>query len=329
MELVYGIDDKIPMNSVVTIGSFDGIHLGHKRIIAFMKRLAQQIQGTSCLITFHPHPRKLLYHDGLVHSLSSINEKSKLLSCLGLDKIYLLNFTKELSGMTAETFFQKIIYDCFKPVHFLMGYDHAFGKARKGDFKFMESKALRHGFGLTRVAQKVIGGKSVSSSRIRYALRVGELDVAHRLLGRCYSFRGIVVEGMARGKDLGFPTANIKLDDEDKILPPDGVYEILVYIPKENFKYRGLLNIGNNPTFENVDKSVEAHILDFNRNIYGETIECYFISHIRDEIKFSSRDELVNQIKRDVKSVQNKKETNCSSLPDEHLPIVIHGSKYR
>jgi riboflavin kinase/FMN adenylyltransferase len=329
MESYRGLVEQIPRNSVVTVGSFDGMHLGHRRIISFMGRLARQINGTSCLITFDPHPRKLIYHDSLVHCLASITEKTKQLTALGLDKMFLLRFSKELSQMTAEEFFQKIIMDHFRPVHFVMGYDHAFGKARKGDFGFMEAKSLRYGFGLSRVTPKVVGGKPASSSRIRYAIRVGELDEAHKLLGRRYSFRGTVGRGQARGKELGFPTANIELDDPDKILPPDGVYEIMIYRPKTEKIHRGLLNIGNNPTFENAQRSVEAYILDFHEEIYGEHLECHFISFVRAEIKFPSVKELVDQIKKDVELVQKKSGIHFEPLRDSIIREFREGEVFK
>lgn len=320
--------DFCPERSVVTIGTFDGVHLGHRRILFALRRLARQLNSDMGVITFYPHPRKALYQDSNVHNLTSLNEKIKLFRKLGVEHLMLLHFTPELSGLSAKGFLQEIIMERMRPAHIVMGYDHAFGKGRKGDFAFMEQKSLRYGFGLSRVGPREIAGKPVSSSRLRYVLSQGSLKWGHRLLGRRYSLRGRVVRGEGRGGDLGFPTANLELDDSDKLLPPDGVYDAITYFPKEAQSYRSLVNIGDNPTFAGGKRIVESHILSFAGDIYGRTVEIILLDYLRSEIRFHSVEELVEQMKCDRAQVQERPFVETNALPDSWLKgIRLHLSQ--
>ncbi len=315
---VFSAKDK----RVLTIGTFDGIHLGHRRILYMMRRIARKSGAKVCVITFYPHPRKLLYENSNVSTITSFTEKIKLLAKLRVDQVMLLHFTPELAALTADEFFARFIVGENQPMHVVMGYDHAFGKGRKGDFAFMEQKALRYGFGLSHVGPREIGGKPVSSSRIRYLLSQGNLDWSHRLLGRRYSMRGVVVAGAGRGKSLGFATANLRPDLDDKLIPRDGVYEAVVYLPKQKAMYSSVVNIGNNPTFNGMDRSIEAHILDFDQDIYDETIELIFLRFVRHEIRFSSIEKLRDQIQKDIALVNKSHISRIHPISDSILSMV-------
>ncbi len=283
--------------TVLTLGTFDGIHLGHKKIIEGVLEKASQIGGRSFLITFDPHPRTIVSKTG-VRLLNTLPEKLEILNGLSVENVLVLNFTKEFSQLDSETFIKDYIVDKIGLMEMIIGYDHHFGKGRGGDEYTLRELGKKYGFGVTKVDAVYVDGISVSSTKIRNALVNGEVQLASSLLGSYYSFTGTVIKGDGRGRTLGFPTANIKLNDENKLLPAIGIYAVEVII--ENKKYYGLLSIGRRPTFY-IDGLVttEVYILDFDSDIYGKQVTVNMVERIRGEERFSSTEELIAHMNKD------------------------------
>ncbi len=295
--------DNKAKDSVVTIGTFDGVHIGHKVIIEKLKAKAKELKCESVIITFSPHPRTVVNKGNGVFLLTTLEEKKELIKNLDVDKLYIIKFTKEFSKKTYQEFLTETIIKQNKAKHIIIGYDHKFGKDRAGDKTNLMELAKENNIDITIVNPQEVNGMVVSSTKIRDALLNGNLELANTLLGRNYKLNGTVVEGSKRGRTLGFPTANIELSDPNKLLPQNGVYFVKVYL--NNQKYFGILNIGLRPTFNNrIEPIAEVHILDFNENIYGKEISIEFVKRLRDEIKFDSKNELITQIKKDIKKVK-------------------------
>ncbi|MFW5771219.1 MAG: bifunctional riboflavin kinase/FAD synthetase [Spirochaetota bacterium] len=300
MTVYYNLQpDEIDFNNpVVTIGSFDGVHLGHRKIFSRVSEIARQKNGEAIVITFTTHPRKILTPQTPPRILTTAREKIRAIENCGMDHIVMLPFTRELAKLSAHDFLHNIVFYNFGKSHIVIGYDHAFGHNREGNFEFLTQASQREGFDVTRVDPMDMGSKPVSSSWIRTEIEDGNVEEANRLLGREYSVSGMVVEGVGRGRTIGFPTANIVPDDEDKVIPRDGVYAVKVDM-EGGQTHDGMLNIGTNPTFSNLERSIEVHILDFTQDIYKQVIFIRFVKRIRDEIKFSSVDDLMTQLKKD------------------------------
>lgn len=300
MTVYYNLQpDEIDFNNpVVTIGSFDGVHMGHKKIFSRVSEIAREKDGEAIVITFTTHPRKILTPHTPPRILTTAREKIRVIENCGMDHIVMLPFTRELAKLSAQDFLHNIVFYNFGKSHIVIGYDHAFGHNREGNFEFLTQASQREGFEVTRVDPMDMGSKPVSSSWIRTEIEDGNVEEAARLLGREYSVSGMVVEGVGRGRTIGFPTANIVPDDEDKVIPRDGVYAVMVDM-EDGDTHEGMLNIGTNPTFSNLERSIEVHILGFNQDIYKQVISIRFVKRIRDEIKFSSVDNLMTQLKKD------------------------------
>lgn len=298
MTVLYNLSerDEVFKNPVITIGSFDGVHRGHRAIFDRMITLAQSLNGEPVVFTFSEHPRKLLTPHTPPKILTTATEKIHAIEKAGISNIVMMPFTHEIASLTAEEFLYKIVFYHIGKAHIVVGYDHAFGKGRQGDFEFLKGLSLREGFIVERVDPVCIQSRPVSSSWIRTEIEDGNIALANMLLGRPYPLSGTVVKGQMRGRLLGYPTANIA-HDPDKIIPKDGVYAVKVFV-KGNV-HHGMLNIGTNPTFENTERTIEVHIFDFNIDIYGENIEVFFIERIRDEKRFSSVTELKEQLHND------------------------------
>ena len=298
MTVLYNLSerDEVFKNPVITIGSFDGVHRGHRAIFDRMITLAQSLNGEPVVFTFSEHPRKLLTPHTPPKILTTATEKIHAIEKAGISNIVMMPFTHEIASLTAEEFLYKIVFYHIGKAHIVVGYDHAFGKGRQGDFEFLKGLSMREGFIVERVDPVCIQSRPVSSSWIRTEIEDGNIALANMLLGRPYPLSGTVVKGQMRGRLLGYPTANIA-HDPDKIIPKDGVYAVKVFV-KGNV-HHGMLNIGTNPTFENTERTIEVHIFDFNIDIYGENIEVFFIERIRDEKRFSSVTELKEQLHND------------------------------
>jgi riboflavin kinase/FMN adenylyltransferase len=285
-------------NSVITLGTFDGLHLGHQKIIETVVEKATKINGKSVLITFDPHPRKIISPDYKLELISTLTEKIEVLDSLGIDNIFIINFTKEFSQQSPEEFINKFLVEGIGVKEVVIGYDHHFGKGRGGNIDILKKMGKEAGFEVTAVSECSVGDKIISSTKIRNLINDGDLNVVSKMLGRLYSFNGTVVHGDDRGKKLGFPTANLKLDDESKILPNIGIYAVECILDDE--KYYGLLSIGKRPTFhESGDIVPEVYLFDFEKDIYNKVLKVKVVERIREEKKFNSAEELIVQMKKD------------------------------
>lgn len=285
-------------NAVITIGTFDGVHTGHIAIIDQMKTEAKSIDGESVIITFHPHPRHIIGNG--TKDLSLLNtpeEKSQRLAQLGIDHLVIIPFTEDFATLTAESYVEEFLVEHFHPSKIIIGYDHRFGKGRTGDYQLLESLGEKFGFQVVEIPAHVQNMITISSTQIRNLLKEGNIEKANDFLGYPYLISGTVIEGDKRGRTIGFPTANIQVADQNKLIPADGVYAVTVKVMNKLFK--GMMNIGYRPTVSGTFRSVEVHILDFSQVIYGEILEIRMHTYIRSEQKFPSLDALKSQLNLD------------------------------
>jgi len=299
MAVYYDID-RLPefKNAVITIGTFDGVHLGHKAILNEVVKHARNIGGESILLTFEPHPRKLLYPDQPLKLLTPLSEKIELITAEGIQNIVVVPFTKEFSNLTAAEYIEQFLVEKFHPKDIVIGYDHRFGHDRTGNIDLLRSYAVKHNFEVFEISAQLIDEAAVSSTKIRQALIDGYVADAHHMLGRSYFLSGTVVAGAKLGRTINFPTANIHPQDKEQLIPANGVYAITAAI--DDATYKGMLNIGHRPTVSNdIALHIEAHLFDFNEDIYGRDITIAFIERLRDEVKFNSLDELKAQLAKD------------------------------
>lgn len=284
--------------SIITLGTFDGLHLGHQQIVDTVIQKSRQPGGRSFLLTFEPHPRKVIPGRNDIKLLSTLEEKIVILEQLGLENLFVINFTKEFSRQSPEEFVENYLVKGIGLREIVIGYDHHFGKGRDGNFELLRELGNKFNFSVTLVPEFNVEGETVSSTKIRNALLSGDVVKAGRMLGRPYSFKGKVVRGDGRGKKLGFPTANLSTENEDKLIPAKGIYAAECII--ENEKHYGLLSLGSRPTFhKDGDIIPEFYIFDFDRDIYDEVMQVNLVERIRDEEKFNSVDELIIQMKKD------------------------------
>jgi len=306
MELVKNIDqiEKPYKNAVITIGNFDGVHIGHQALFHEVIEKADSIGGTSIVMTFDPHPVRVLKQNGHLPLITMNEQKVELIENSGIDVLICIQFNKEFAAISAKEFVEDLLLKCIGMKAIVVGKDYTFGKNREGDLYLLQTFANNLGFEVI-VADWVQTSKGlpnrISSTRTRELVMAGEVDEAKKLLGRYYQIRGLVTAGRNRGgKLLGFPTANITLHDE--LCPKNGVYAVTVDCMEK--KYQGVANIGYSPTFDDGVFSVEVHILDFNENIYGQKIRVNFVQRIRDEIKFSDIAELSDAIRNDIETAR-------------------------
>jgi riboflavin kinase/FMN adenylyltransferase len=295
-----GYDILKLISPVVTLGIFDGVHRGHRFLIDTLISRARETHGESVVITFHPHPRLVLDKDNAkLRFLSTFEEKVPLLEKTGIDHLVIIEFTREFSRMTANDFVKKVLVSKVRTKHLIIGHDHHFGYRGEGNFETIKSCAESSGIIVEQVSGFHSGAEPVSSSLIREELLKGNPMKANELLGYYYSLKGIVIEGKKLGREIGFPTANIKLGDPHKLVPGDGVYAVEVLINMN--KYKGMMSIGTNPTVNKNPgvRSVEVNVFDFDKNIYGEEIAVIFRFRLRDEQKFSDIRQLSHQIELD------------------------------
>jgi riboflavin kinase/FMN adenylyltransferase len=305
MKLVYDIKEFDPKKPVVlTQGTFDGVHFGHRKILRHVVSEAREIDGVSVLLTFYPHPRLVLYpDDNELKLLTTIEEKVELVSAIGIDYLIIIPFTQELSRLRASDFVRDILVEQLHISKLIIGYDHRFGRNREGGLKEMIQFSETYNFKLEEIPPQDIEDSIVSSTKIRKALLDGDVHLAKEYLGDLYTISGKVEEGLQRGTTIGYPTANVRVGSSFKLIPKNGVYAVWVYIDK--IRYAGMLNIGYNPTFEGKKWSMEVHILNFNKNIYHHKILISFHSRIREEMKFENVTSLVNQLTKDEKKIRS------------------------
>jgi len=284
-----------PHFSVVTSGTFDGVHLGHQKILRRLQELASSKQGETVLLTYWPHPRLILQpQDKSLRLLSTLSEKVKLLEEMGIDHLIILPFTEELSQMSSAEFIQTILVEKIQTKTLVIGYDHKFGKNREGSFEYLQSHSHLFGFAIEEISRQDVDDLGVSSTKIRTALAQGDISTANKYLGRPYDLSGQVVTGQQIGRSLGFPTANIQIADDYKLLPRDGAYAVLAEV--NSIQYKAILNIGDRPTVDGEKKTIEAHLIDFEGDLYGQELRIYFQEFLREEKKFESLDALKNQL---------------------------------
>ncbi|MBU8892570.1 MAG: bifunctional riboflavin kinase/FAD synthetase [Bacteroidales bacterium] len=287
-------------NPVLTIGVFDGVHQGHRKVLQRLKQIAKEKNGESVVLTLWPHPRIVLDKDAdSLRLLNNIEEKKQLFSGTGIDHLIILPFTKDFSQLSAFEFIEEYLVKKINLNHLVVGYNHQFGKDRKSGFEFLSECAQKFGFSIEKLDVKLVDNERVSSTKIRNFLSLGNLDVANKYLGYEYFISGHVIEGKQIGRKIGFPTANIKIPEPYKQVPKDGVYAVRVKLNGE--LYSGMLNIGSRPTVESTigSNNIEVHILNFDKKIYNQTVTVSFVKRIRDEKKFSGLEELSKQLQID------------------------------
>ena len=309
MKVHYNIDE-IPAikNAIVSQGTFDGVHMAHKKIIERLKQIASIKNGESVIITFEPHPRiVLLPLDHGLQLLSTLNEKINLLEKAGVDHLIILPFTKEFSRLSSEQFIRNILVNKIKTNTLVIGYDHRFGKNREGSFEHLKNSASLYEFEVEEIPEQDIDEIAVSSTKIRQALLNNDIQTAQKYLGNSYSLEGKVIKGKQLGRTIGYPTANIEVENSYKLIPQDGVYAVWVWYNKARFG--GMLNIGNNPTIKDKGRSIEVNIFDFEKEIYTENLKIEFVSKLRNEEKFNGLEALKNQLdldKQNAMKILNK-----------------------
>lgn len=289
---------KPPYNPVVTSGTFDGVHLGHQKILKRVVNLAKDINGTSVVLTFWPHPRFVLHKDASsLKLLNSFEEKCDILSELPIDYVVKIPFTKSFSQLTSLEFIDKILVKSLQTKVLVIGYDHRFGKNREGSFDYLLNNSHHFGFNIEEIPRLDVDHIGVSSTKIREFLIGGDVDHAKDYLGRFYSLRGQIIKGSQRGREIGFPTANIKIHERFKLVPKDGTYAVLINL--DGGQHKGMLNIGFRPTVDGSERTIEVHIFDFRQNIYEKNIEVVFVKRLREERKFADLKSLKNQLSLD------------------------------
>jgi riboflavin kinase / FMN adenylyltransferase len=316
MQVHYNIE-TLPRfrNAVITIGTFDGVHMGHRQVIESLKQEAKTIKGETVIITFHPHPRKVVSSAILgIRLINTLNEKIELLQRLGIDHLVVVPFTEVFANQPAEDYIRDFLVDKFRPHTIIIGYDHRFGRDRLGDYRLLEKHAAEYKYRLKEIPKHILDDISISSTNIREALLHDDIDTANKLLGYVFFFEGEVVDGDKLGRKLGYPTANLKIQNEEKIIPGNGIYAVYAEVNNElsivnqaadslltihHSPFKGMMSIGFRPTVDGKKKVVEVNIFDFNEDIYGKTLRVYVKKYLREEVKFNSLEALVKQIDQD------------------------------
>ncbi len=303
MKVIRSIQD-IPQikNAVVTNGTFDGTHVGHQKILEQLVNSAKRIDGESVVITYWPHPRLVLGKEtDNFKLLYTIEERIELLKAYPIDYLIILEFTKEFAEQSSETFIRSILMDKIGTKKLIIGYNHRFGKNREGGFDYLKENASIFGFEIEEISKQVIDDEGISSTKIRKALLRGDVDTANNYLDKKFFLFGKVVHGKKLGRTIGFPTANLEVNSKNKIIPEDGVYAVLVEREGSPEQFKGMMNIGYKPTVESNKefKTVEVHIFDFDKDLYGEILKVEFVFRIRAEKKFESVEALQKQLEYD------------------------------
>lgn len=283
--------------TIVTIGTFDGVHVGHQKIIKRLINIGKQTQLKSVILTFFPHPRMVLQKDSGIKLINTINERGAILDALGLDYLLVKKFTKAFSRLSAEDFVKKILVDKLNAKKVIIGYDHRFGRNRNADINDLRKFGDLYGFEVEEISAQDINEVSVSSTKIRKALEEGDIAKANAFLGYPFMLTGKVVKGKALGRQIDYPTANIQIAEDYKLIPKHGSYVVSSVI--NNQVVYGMMNIGFNPTVEGREETIEVHFFNFNKNIYNKTIQIDLLHRLRDEQKFESVDALKNQLLKD------------------------------
>jgi riboflavin kinase/FMN adenylyltransferase len=296
LKVYYSLQEfKKLKSAVVTTGTFDGLHIGHRKILQSLSNTANEINAETVLITFHPHPRLVLFpDDNELKLLSTLQEKIELLRGLGLQHLLIIPFDLHFSRTTSLEFVRDILINTIGTKKLVIGYDHHFGRNREGNLDSLKELTSLYDFEVHEIPAQDINQISVSSSKIRKALSEGDVSTAAEFLNYPYHITGIVIQGRKLGRTIGFPTANIEVNDKHKLIPADGVYAVRVMVKNKYFK--GMMNIGNRPTVDGKSRTIEVNIFDFDESIYDENIQISFIQRIREEKKFEGIDALKSQL---------------------------------
>lgn len=298
MKVFHSINQfKSKSKTVVTLGTFDGVHVGHKKIIERLLFNAKELNCESLVLTFFPHPRMVLQKDADVKLLNTIEEKANLLSKTGLDNLVIHPFDQAFSRLTAEEFVKNILVDCFNVEKIIIGYDHRFGRNRTANIDDLIAFSKIYGFEVEQISAQEINDVAVSSTKIRNAILDGNIDLANNYLNYNYSFKGKIVKGKQIGRTIGFPTANFEIDDSYKLIPKNGVYVVESVINQN--RIFGMMNIGFNPTVGENAQTIEVYYFDFNGDLYGQQITVSILHRLRSEQKFDSLEALKIQLKSD------------------------------
>lgn len=301
MQVHQGLEDLPAFkHTVLSIGMYDGVHIGHQFIIHRLRDMAAKHGGESVLMTFHPHPRLVLHpDDNSLKLITTIEEKAELLEKMGLDHLVIVPFTEALSQMEAEDYIRELLVHYFHPRVLVIGYDHRYGKGRRGDIHLLREMGNELGYEVDEIPAQTVDDITVSSTKVRQALLEGDIATANEFLAYPFTLSGTVIHGEKVGRSLGYPTANLHIDNPYKLVPPNGIYAVWVEV--DGARYMGALSIGYRPTFTSEKKRcIEVYILHFDGNLYGKTITLTFAARIRDEKKFDSKDALIARMATDV-----------------------------
>jgi riboflavin kinase / FMN adenylyltransferase len=299
MKIYEGITQFKPLPyAVVTSGTFDGVHLGHQQILHRLQEITHKSGGESVVITFWPHPRTVVSNDSQdLRLLTTIEEKIDLLSQNGVNHLVVVPFTREFSELSSHDFIENVLVKTINTKKLIIGYDHRFGRNREGGFDYLQGHSHEYGFEIEEIPRHEIDHLTVSSTKIRNAIGSGQVSIANELLGRPYSFSGLVAKGRQLGRTIGFPTANVQVSEFYKLIPANGVYAVKVEV--RNQTHHGIMNIGQRPTVDGIGRTQEVYIFDFEQDIYGERMTVSLIDYIRAEQKFTDIAALKSQITQD------------------------------
>ena len=291
-----------PRAAVVTSGTFDGVHVGHQKILGRLKELARETGGETVVVTYWPHPRMVLYPDDpAIQLLTTFDEKLALLEALGIDHLVQIPFTKEFSRLSSDAFVRQVLVDKISTHQLVIGYDHHFGRNREGGFEYLKEHAAEYGFTVEEIPRQDVDQVGVSSTKIRNALEAGQVHTAREYLGRPYRLAGVVVRGDQLGRQLGYPTANLRIDSPHKLIPADGIYA--VHVEHVGQRYEGMLYIGHRPTIQGTSRNIEVNIFNFDQDIYGDTLRVDLLARTREDMTLDSLEALAAQLKEDEKVV--------------------------
>jgi riboflavin kinase/FMN adenylyltransferase len=301
MQVHHHIEDLPEFNkAVITIGTFDGVHKGHRQLIQKLTEEAKKAGGETVIITFHPHPRKVVSSTILgIRLINTLDEKLELLEELGIDHAVIVPFTEAFANQPAEDYIKNFLIDKFHPHTIIIGYDHRFGRDRLGDYRLLEKYSPEYNYRLKEIPKHILDNISISSTNIREAILHGDFQTAESLLGYKFFFSGTVVHGDKLGRKLGYPTANLKINDDEKIIPGNGIYAVYARTEDSDQLLKGMMSIGFRPTVDGKKRVIEVNLFDFDKEIYGETLKVYIKKYLREEIRFDGLDALVKQIDAD------------------------------
>jgi riboflavin kinase/FMN adenylyltransferase len=293
--------DRLPSfnKSVITIGTFDGVHIGHQKIIQQLQNEARACGGESVLITFHPHPRHIVNPQLELMELTTLEERIQLLRQYGIDNLVVVPFTESFAALSAEDYIKDFLVAKFQPHKIIIGYDHKFGNKREGDFRLLQLYAPAYHYEVIEIDEAIIQESIISSTKIRNALLNSNLQLANEFLGYPYSFKGRIILNNQTGRSIGFPTANLDIEEKGKLIPGNGVYTVTASLEGDERKFKGMMNIGMRPTINGTYRSIEVHLFDFNEDIYDRHMTVYLHHYIRHEQKFSGLPALQDQLHKD------------------------------